>query len=413
MNINYHIQPRKTGYFLGAIAIVLVILSLTGEYLFQIDFFNVSDDSPILFVLDVFSVNIEQSIPTWFSVIILFFASVLLTWIAVGKWRTNDQYRAHWVGLAVTFMYLSIDEGAVIHEILATELQVELELTNYLYFGWHVIAVPLVIIFGLIYLRFVFHLPARIRNLFIISAGIYVGGALGVEAISANRWYLDQGLSLTYLAIATLEEFCEMMGVIVFIYALLTYINQSDYSLTLVPNKEQQKEQQAESALIDSNLAPDGAVASNSHTPPILQRVNPLVLVIAVLIITNIAALVWITAGEPAVVTAEETSTQFYAPINDQLNEDNVIVVQMAEVFDFENPAGYQVAGSLLALYDEVFVVSLPEAGNSFIFAGDTLPFDRDSVTELLHANGDVQFIIFDTMMVQAIASATQSTTSE
>jgi hypothetical protein len=54
-----------------------------------------------------------------------------------------------------------------------------------------------------------------------------------VEAISANRYYLDNGVSFPYLAIATVEEFCEMLGVVLFIYALLSYMAALEYRAVL------------------------------------------------------------------------------------------------------------------------------------------------------------------------------------
>ena len=404
MRINYRLQPKKIGYTLGAIAVVLVIFSLIGEYLFETAFADM-DENPLLLVLDLFSVNLEDSIPTWFSVLILFIASVLLSVIALGKWQSKDRYRLHWAGLAGVFLYLSMDEGAVIHEILADALQAEFDTSHYLYFGWQIVAIPLVVIFGLLYLRFVFQLPARIRNLFILSAVIYVGGAIGVESISANQYYIDDGVSLTYLVIATVEEFFEMMGIIIFIYSLLIYIDQMNYVVMLTTDTVEDTE------LADApvtTLPTDPVDEATPQENPLLRRLNPLVWIIALLLITNVAMLMWIVSDEPASTTTETTTPAlFYTPINDQLNANNVAVVQLADIFNFENPMSRQIATALLGLFDEVFVVSLPENDTSVVFAGDVLPFDRDSLTELLHANGDVQFIIFDTMTVQAIAGAT------
>jgi hypothetical protein len=41
--------------------------------------------------------------------------------------------------------------------------------------------------------------------------------------VGANKWYEEGGTSLTFSAIGTVEEFCEMLGLVVFIYALLSY----------------------------------------------------------------------------------------------------------------------------------------------------------------------------------------------
>lgn len=81
------------------------------------------------------------------------------------------------------------------------------------------------------YLRFFFHLPTRQRLLFFVAGALYVGGALILEMLSA--FYVDlyggqnnmTGLQIVAIhAITTAEETFEMLGVIVLIYALLTYL---------------------------------------------------------------------------------------------------------------------------------------------------------------------------------------------
>jgi hypothetical protein len=48
-------------------------------------------------------------------------------------------------------------------------------------------------------------------------------------------------------------------------------------------------------------------------------------------------------------------------------------------------------------------VLTLPSMESSVVFAADTLPFDRDMITEILHANGITQFVIFETPAVRAL----------
>lgn len=228
------INPRKIAVLLIVASCVLAVLSITGEYLLEkvVD----SDSDPVLALgLDLFSVNAEETIPTWYSTIILFVASVLLAAIAIVKRATRDPLALYWIGLAIVFFYLSMDEGAVIHEIVADAIQVALDTTGFLYFGWQIAAAPFVVVFGLVYLRFLFLIPAKTRNLFILAGTIYIGGAVFIEAISANQYYIDGEASLRYLAIGTLEELMEMLGIEIFIYALLSYIVDMGYSFTFRP----------------------------------------------------------------------------------------------------------------------------------------------------------------------------------
>jgi hypothetical protein len=51
-------------------------------------------------------------------------------------------------------------------------------------------------------------------------------------------------------------------------------------------------------------------------------------------------------------------------------------------------------------------VVTLPSAEASILVAGHALPFDQTALTEMLHANGMTQFIVFDTPAVRQIAGS-------
>ena len=231
MPFRYGINPRKIALILGAIALFLAAQSIYTEYLIE-TYLGGSSNSVLGPVLDLFSVNLEQSIPTWYNALLLVIAGALLAVIAVAKRAQGDRYTLYWSGLAVIFIYLSIDESAVIHEILSDPLQTMFHTTGYLAFGWQIVAAPLVVVFALVYLRFLLHLPAVTRNLLILAGGLYVGGALVVDAISANEWVQDNGITLIYLAIGTLEELMEMQGIVVFIYALLRHLVTMNYEVT-------------------------------------------------------------------------------------------------------------------------------------------------------------------------------------
>ena len=81
-------------------------------------------------------------------------------------------------------------------------------------------------VFGLIYLRFLWHLPAWTRWVFIASASAFISGAVGVEM--STDWYEDEDLldTLAYNLWNAVEEGLEMGGVVLFIYALLDYMGR-------------------------------------------------------------------------------------------------------------------------------------------------------------------------------------------
>ncbi|NKB18992.1 MAG: hypothetical protein GKS01_00470 [Alphaproteobacteria bacterium] len=164
-------------------------------------------------IREFFDVDLERNIPTWFSTILLFIAGMLLLLIANRKHISNGQWIRAWYGLAFGFFFLSLDEIAGFHETL----------NHFTAFSWVYAAAPVALIIIVLYLRFLFHLPAQIRNLFILSAAIFLSGALGVEV--ATDIYDEKDLmdTLAYNLWTPVEEGMEMGGVILFIYALLRY----------------------------------------------------------------------------------------------------------------------------------------------------------------------------------------------
>jgi hypothetical protein len=84
--------------------------------------------------------------------------------------------------------------------------------------------IPALVIFGLLYLRFWLRLPVFERIFFVVSAGIYLYGVIGMEAVSGWMDELWGVNSLIYNIAMTIEETMEMGGMILFIYTLLHYL---------------------------------------------------------------------------------------------------------------------------------------------------------------------------------------------
>jgi hypothetical protein len=382
------LNPRKVALVLSVLALYFAAQSLIVEYLME-NMLNEDTHSDIIHVVDLFSVNVEESIPTWYAATLLFGAAVLLAFIATAKAGIKDHFAAQWAGLAVIFVYLSIDEGAAVHEVAADVLQTQLTLTGFLYFGWQIVAVPLLILFALFYRRFLFHLPPRTRNLFILAAVIYVGGALVVEGISANQWYLDGGPTFEYLAIATVEEFSEMLGAVILIYALLSYMVEQRYTLIF----------QASSATPE----PDKSVAEQRiEATPFRWSWRSVSVAALVILAGNIALISWIN------LRVSQDSAFTNQAIMDELAEYDVQVTPIVGRFGIDNLASRQATAALLAEFDEVIVITWASAESSLALAADDLPFDRNSLTELLYANGETQFVIFEPLAVQAIVGDVQ-----
>lgn len=386
MRLEFVINPRKVGIFLSIISFYFAFQSIVVEFLIE----NVLDNEvhrSLVQVIDLFSVNAEETIPTWYATLLLFAAFVLLAFIAIAKRANQDRFRRHWTGLALIFLYLSMDEGAVIHEIVADALQNNLTLTGYLAFGWQIVAAPLLLIVCLFFVRFVFYLPHHTRNLFIVSGVLYISGAIVVEGISANQWYLDGGISFHYLAIATIEELSEMLGIVIFIYSLLDYAVEMQYAFIFNPQPVKE---------ISFDLGNRSKLASYMSSRPLIA--------LAVIIVgLNAGLLVWAFSQEPPVRSVEQNLILSPQHLIDQIATQGVLVTRLIGVFGSDNLESRQISAGLLEIYDEVVVVTMNSSEASLVIAADEIPFSRDQIADLLRENGETQFIIFDTQAVRAI----------
>jgi hypothetical protein len=216
--LNFSFSIKKIISFLGWFILVLVSLNLLGQFCNH--FF---DSNTVRKVVLLFSVNKEGNIPSFYSALALLFCSLLLAIISASKKREKDYAAIYWRGLSWIFLYLSIDEAASIHELSTHPFRKALGAQGFLYYTWIVPFGLLVLIFIGLYSRFVFSLPKKIKILFITAGSIFLFGSLGMEAIGG--FWDELGTSnFLYSMIFTLEESLEMIGVLVFIYALMQYI---------------------------------------------------------------------------------------------------------------------------------------------------------------------------------------------
>ena len=204
------------------VVLVVVIALLTLASLLVLAFPGIPDG-----IDDLVWVGDEGNIPAWYSSVALLSAGVLAGLIAAGTARDSGEFIPHWWGLSIVFICLSLDEAASFHEMLNKPLRSLLDAGGALYFAWVIAGAVFVIAFGVIYLRFLLHLPARTRWMFLLSAAVYLSGALVTEAVNASMWEANgAGTSFVYDLMTHLEELLEMGGVVLFIYTLLSYARQ-------------------------------------------------------------------------------------------------------------------------------------------------------------------------------------------
>jgi hypothetical protein len=180
-------------------------------------------DSRVFDFIKMVDFDYEANLPSLYSVLVIILCSIILFLIASGKKRTQQPYRFHWKLLAWIFLFLAIDEGASIHEDIGDIMELFVTASGFLYFPWVIPYAGLVAFLALFYFRFLLHLPRPTMVRFIIAGGLFLTGAVGLEMISAQEADINGTATITYSILYTIEELCEMIGIVIFLQALLEY----------------------------------------------------------------------------------------------------------------------------------------------------------------------------------------------
>jgi hypothetical protein len=104
---------------------------------------------------------------------------------------------------------------------------------GFIHHTWVLYGIPFGLIVAVSYLTFLLHLPRRTMHLFILAGITYVGGALIMEMINARYADLHGSQNISYQMMTVAEEFLEMSGIVIFIYALLSYMASHVRSITI------------------------------------------------------------------------------------------------------------------------------------------------------------------------------------
>lgn len=178
------------------------------------------------FFADEFALNQEQNFPTLYSSLALCFCSILTWIISRFKLSVSDRYTIYWNALSAIFLYLSVDELLSIHEAFSKPMH-NLGINGILHNAWVVPGFVVLGIFLFSFSKFFFHLPTFLKKAIIFSLLLFVGGAFIVEIIGGYYKFVNGENNLGYDIITTFEESMEMLGVVVFINGLLSYIKKS------------------------------------------------------------------------------------------------------------------------------------------------------------------------------------------
>ena len=194
----------------------------------------------------LFDMDLEANLPLFFNSLLFF--------IAAGSFHAcglvaGTSKRWHWSFLALIFVFLGIDEGSQIHErFLLWSLRimkVQDGSEGLLHYAWVVPYGLAVLLLGSVLIGFLLKLPGRTRNGLMLSAVVFLSGAVLLEMVGGSiaepleKLPVSQAtmdalpclvyppgqcnlyLSKVYVGSYMVEESCEMLGLILCIYILM------------------------------------------------------------------------------------------------------------------------------------------------------------------------------------------------
>jgi hypothetical protein len=217
------LDGRRWARVLAAVAVTLLVLNVVVHVL---QYLHVERYSWSLNEMATrFDIDVEGSVPTWFSNLLLAFASIQLLAVARLERRRRGPLTLHWTALGLVFAGLSADEIAGFHNV---EVLVSAEraaaVSDYFAIPWVIHGTIFVVLFGLVFARFLLRVP-RPTALGLVRAGlVYVGGALGIEMLGAH-FIVNLGIEHPAVsAILMVEEGMEMFGVILLVDTVFRHV---------------------------------------------------------------------------------------------------------------------------------------------------------------------------------------------
>jgi len=212
-------SPKNITRFFLVIVIFLVLAHLVGlfsRFVFDHDYVYGS--------VPFFDLNGERNLPAMYSAVSMIVCTAFLGLIGLAKRKNRQPYGFHWIGFGFVFLFLAVDEFLQLHDKLHEPMVNALDLSGLLFVGWVVPYAAAMLILAAIYFNFLRNLPRRTLIWFMVSGFVFVAGAMGVEAVSGRHIEL-YGRDFVYTLINTFEEMLELAGILMFIYALASYID--------------------------------------------------------------------------------------------------------------------------------------------------------------------------------------------
>jgi hypothetical protein len=179
-------------------------------------------------------VNGEGNLPTWYSVVLMAMSAVAVWLLGQQRRRAHLRDAGAWTALAFVIALMSLDEMVSLHEAAGEVLGTRVDVPVLGKYAWIIPGSVAGIIAAKVLLRAVGSLTPIARRRLVGAASLFIGAALGIEVLEAillndDHNYLGDGMHVLTGA----QECFEMLGVVLFLYALLGEIRRGNHAASL------------------------------------------------------------------------------------------------------------------------------------------------------------------------------------
>lgn len=205
--LKFPFLPTPLQFIFLAAKIILPTVALGA---FSIFILNSTDGEFGRIAYEVFWVGEEANVPTFVNFVLLIFSCAFISLAAAQAFSDKDPWRWHWLVLGAVMLLAAFDEAAGVHEPVGNYLTQGIESTGIFAWEWVIIGIAVAVVLMSLGFRFVVYgMDDEPRRYLIIGLLFYLGGALGLEMISAYLSFheMENGRYVTLV-----EEFFEMIG---------------------------------------------------------------------------------------------------------------------------------------------------------------------------------------------------------
>jgi F0F1-type ATP synthase membrane subunit c/vacuolar-type H+-ATPase subunit K len=213
------LSPRNIAIWLSTIAVLLLVAHLITIAMPYI--LGGFEHGLVRVLFSLFFLDGEGNLPAIFSTWLFLINAVLFLIVWKAACLAGDSLKI-WLFLSGVFVFLAVDESISIHERLIDPLRQGLDASGIFYYTWIIpygIGVVLLSIFAI---PVFWRMQKKIRFWFGLSAATYLFATIGLEMISGKYLVMmNEKKDIVWILMITLEEFLEMVGLIILVYALL------------------------------------------------------------------------------------------------------------------------------------------------------------------------------------------------